>query len=473
MRDRLRRGLTAALLAAGVLTAAAGQADTTLNLTRVEAVALARSAYLAGNLALADAIARHLIQADPADVEALLILSAAEEALGHPEVGLEFGRRAWAAARAQGREAALRHEIARQTAHAALSAGRHFTTTAWLRRALSVAPGPEAAAATARDLAEVRQHSPLHFSFSASVSPTDNLNAGASTGLLAIDEIVVGQISGWSVAHAGFVANGQAGVTWDLGTSAGGRRQDSLSADLSFALHALTPAEQAANPTLDASDLDMTTARLSWARDFALPRSNRAGRWTLEASQTFYGGAPLAPGLRGSLDLGLPAAKGAERILTAVIERQWQDAPSNSVDGFSLGLNGSRQTPVLGGAMISYGLTGSKLDSDWSNTSYASLAAQVTLSPDARLGPFRAALTLGGDWRDYPVYSLGFANVTKGRTDLGAFLQLKIGLDQPRALGPKLTVTPILGLERRITTSNISKYDTRATTLTLGLAAAF
>ena len=55
-------------------------------MSRAEGLRLARILYLNGDAMLANAIARSLIAADPGDVEALLLMSASEEAMAEPRL---------------------------------------------------------------------------------------------------------------------------------------------------------------------------------------------------------------------------------------------------------------------------------------------------------------------------------------------------------------------------------------------------
>jgi hypothetical protein len=93
----------------------------------------------------------------------------------------------------------------------------------------------------------------------------------------------------------------------------------------------------------------------------------------------------------------------------------------------------------------------------------------VMLDPGLDLGPVQARFGMGVSFRDYEAYSLGFANVTKGRTDRGLWLRAGLGLDDVKVGG----MVPTLSLMRQMSWSNISKYETDSTTLQLGLSAEF
>lgn len=457
------RALRAAALALGVMLAGAGAAETVL-LSRAQAIQIGRAAYLEGNPGLANAIARQLIQSDPRDVEALLLLSASEEALGRPASGYLFGQRAWEAARAQGRPKALRYEIARQTAHAAMSGDRLRVAGRWLRLSMDVAPAAAERRQSAADLSQVSAATPLTFSGSFQVSPTDNVNNGASTGLLVVDDTVIGGISGWSVAQPGQVASARITATRNLGVTASGKARNALTFGLTGTMHWLTHSGQNLNP----HDLDMWTASAGWVHEIALPDHDRPMSLTTELGQSWYAGRAYAPSLRVAARYPLTPTDQGGLDLSASVERQWLDAPSGTVDGASLSLDGGR--PVEGlKARLGYGIGGTFLRSDWSNSTYDSFSAYLSLTPDRRIGPVETTFRVGGSWRRYQDYSLGFANVTRGRTDQGLWVEAAMSLPDVSYRG----LSPMLTLRRQKTDSNISKYQTDETALYFGLAADF
>ena len=461
-----RLGLTCAVVLA-LFVGDRAQAET-LDLTRAEAIVVARKAFLGGEPALADAIARQLVAADPKDVEALLLLAASEEALGRADSGYYWGQKAWAAARGGRASPALRYEIARQTAHAALTGENFHAAARWLNRSVAVAPDANAAGQSQRDLAQVRARMPLTYSASLQISPTDNLNNGASTGLLVVDDTVIGGISGWSVAHAGYLATAQVGAVWSLGVTPSGKARNSFGLTMTSVLHALTKAEAQANPTLRASDLDMWSLTGSWVHEIALPGADHPLALTVEATQNWYGGAAYAPSLRGKVDYDLPQRGQTAWHLSGVIEHQWQDAPSNGVNGISLGLDGTRALRVLN-ADLTYGISATALRSDWSNSTYDGAEAHLSLQSLGQIGPFQPSLGIGANWRHYAEYSLGFANVTDGRTDQGIWAQ--VGLTLPEVhIG---VLSPTISLRSTDVRSNISKYQTHSTAVYLGLSAQF
>lgn len=362
---------------------------------------MARQAYLSGDPVVTYAIASKISTADPGDVEALLLLSASTEALGHPRVAFAFGKRAWAEAQKAKRATGLRFDIAQQTAHAALSAGNFRGAALWLGRAVDLAPNPDVRSQRQADRRRIESLVRLSFSADLQVSPTDNLNNGATTGLLIVQDQVVGRISGWSVAHAGILTYGKIGADYALGVTGSGKARNSLGVAISATLHRLTAPAAAADPKLQGADLDLWTTSLHWTQERFLDGAAFAGRptmrLTLEASQNWFAGQPYSPTLRGEIEVPLTMTQGPDDLsLVATLERQWQDAPSGVVTGASLHLQGlSDLTLPWAKGQLGYGFGATVLRSDWSNTTSDSLDASLTLDPGLPAGPVHSRFGIG------------------------------------------------------------------------------
>jgi len=154
----------------------------TVELTRKQALVLAEQAYMAGDLVLANAIGRRLLEADGHDVEALMVLSATEPGLGNSRSGRIAGRSAWQAARVENRPEPLRFAIARRTAKAALAEGRPILAQYWLRRSLAFAPDQTAWLQSGADIQAIRARMRFQVWAQVAFAPTTNLNGGVPTG---------------------------------------------------------------------------------------------------------------------------------------------------------------------------------------------------------------------------------------------------------------------------------------------------
>lgn len=189
-------------LATAVFMFLAGSAlaETSIDLPIPEARALATQAALGGEPETARRIAAALLQADPNDRAALLVLAAVEPQLGRPTQGRLAGARAYAVSVSD----AEKYEAARLTALAAANEGRFTLAQWWLRRALTVAPTPADAAQTMTDARGVRNLNPWSSNVALSFAPSDNATGGQSGetidlfGLPFSPQPIDRALSGWS-----------------------------------------------------------------------------------------------------------------------------------------------------------------------------------------------------------------------------------------------------------------------------------
>lgn len=457
-------GVLRALALAGALALAAPAQAQIVQMSRADGLQLARGLYLEGNAAMANAIARRLVEADPNDVEALLLLSASTEALGDPAAALAYGRRAWEAARAASRPAALRHEIARQTAHAALSAGRVMAARRWLARAVRIAPGPAQAAQSRKDLEFVSAASPTSAALRFHLTPTSNINGGSVSGLFMVDDVVIGGLSGWSEAQPGVIA----GASLDLETALGSDGRARIGLSLSESLPVLSPAAARANPGLDAGDLEQQSATLRLEQDLAI--AGNPARLTLSASEAWTAGAAAGPALRAALDLSLPSRPGTSLAITATTERQWTTAQGGITDGFALSLESRTRIEPLAGTLQA-GASLRVTMSDWVNTTYSGYDLSLGWAADKPIAGvnWSVLMTAGGARFDRFQPIGGGIEATSGRSDTALGLLLSLRPANALLFG----LTPFATLSHNANRSNISRYTTQSSAVTLGLSQEF
>lgn len=173
----MRRLLAAALLALAAGGPADGAAAQEVTLSLGEARGVAVQALAQGDPVLAATLARGLLEADPADSQALTILSVASGLTGDTGGALDYGRRAWAAADTP----IERFDAASATARALAARGAYTRAQVWLRRSAQAAPSAEARAEAEANFRWTRAANPLSLQFSLSVAPSSNVNAGSSS----------------------------------------------------------------------------------------------------------------------------------------------------------------------------------------------------------------------------------------------------------------------------------------------------
>lgn len=461
LRGARRTGLAAAL---GIFALGHVAAAETVTLSRNQALVLASHAVSTGDLVLANVIANRLLEGDPEDVQALMVLAATEPALGRAAYGRSMGRKAWAASR--GRPTELRYNIARLTAKAALVEGRPALAQFWLRRAMDVAPNPQAVAQTGQDFQNVRARTPLHWKLDLQVSPSSNINGGSDVGLLIVDEYYIGTLGGWSEAKSGLLTTLDAEVLYALPPSANGQYILGMHADATQ--YRLSASAQAASPELDASVLNRTTVELLLRREQNRPGSKLPLSMTLTFGQSWQGGYVLGPHLRAEARTALVLRNDASLWLSGTLERQWQQGGLGRADALQLQLSGTKAVPALAGQVnVSLGATAAR--ADYVNSNYNSVNLRLGYAPKKTIAGAEIAVALNTGWRGYDRFSLGFAEVTRGRTDesWGATLDVVV---------PKLSImgfAPDLTLTHQTTSSNISRYSGTQTSIALGIRSNF
>lgn len=432
-----------------------------LDLTLEQARYIAKEAFSAGEYALSKALALRLLEANPKDAQALLVLAATEPKLGNPTAGRIAGRMAWAAA---AKMPALRYEIARYTAAAAFQEGRPTMAQFWLRRAADAAPTADSYRQTTEDFAELRARNPLRFGIDLVVTPTSNLNRGAKTGLLIIDDsLVVGPLSGSSMALSGVRTVAQARISYALPARA--RSQSTVGLRFFGSLNSFSAEAKRLAPDLSASDLNQYAAEVSFNHDFLLPNSRRPISLGLAAGQSFSNDGPLGPHIR--IDAGLPLVMGqtASVQIRSTYETQWQSG--GAVNAASVTLAGSRQN--RSGGRLGWSVSVNDIDGRKVNQTYRSVMGDISYALGKPVGPVMLSAKLSAGLSDYPNYMLGLWSVTKGRQDQ----EIALSVDMIFADYGLWGYAPKLSLTAQQTRSNISRFDTVELGLTLGFESKF
>ncbi len=462
MRPAIARAVRAAALALALAGQGAAETPRAAVLTLDEAYIVARQAYASGDPALAYAIARRLLQADPQDARALLLVAAVAPLLGEGAEGLAAGQAAWRAA--QGKPL-LRYEVARFTARAALASDRPGAAQLWLRRAADLAPDPQAAAQTARDYADLRKARRFTWGLDVSVTPTDNVNGGASGDVLTVnDSLPIGVLSGDAQALAGTRAALSARAVWTLPD--GPARSATIGLRAYATAHRLTGDARAQAPAArGGAAFDFAVAEATGSltlRPAALPGPLRL---TVGAGQSWYGGDLLGPHLRG--EAGISLLERSDRLLRFSVgaERQWRD--EGLVDARILRLDGGVALAQAGRLMV--GLSVSAVTGEAPNGTYGGATLEASFIPARPLGPVALQLGASVGVRTWDFYRLGPFGVPDGRQDVTATLDLQAGFPDLSRFG----YMPVVTLSAERTRSNISRFDTRTLGITFGLSSQF
>lgn len=177
MRCRWALGVALAtgLSAMGQLTTASPSATLSMSVTPEAGRALARHALDIGNPDLALRVARQVLAADPEDVGALMLLTAALTRTDQAAEAVSTGRKAFGLSV----EAGQKFEAAYLTAAALSALNRPYAAKFWLRRADNYRAKPAEKALLTDAFQKLDARTPLTLHLSAAGGPSDNVNGGS------------------------------------------------------------------------------------------------------------------------------------------------------------------------------------------------------------------------------------------------------------------------------------------------------
>lgn len=445
---RLLRGAALALAMLGAPAAA----ETRLSIpeARQFAVQLVQS----GQPTAARAAARALLQHDPDDIVALIVLSRASRDLGDYRTAETAARRAFRLAESD----KDRFSAALAMAQALASHGRHSSAQFWLRRAAEVAPDDRHRMVAVRDFAYVRGRNPWRAALSFGAFPSSNVNDGPTTNTLIIGGMEFSNPDAVPLSGFGFSTGFDLSRRWELDP----KSQLLLGLSGNVTEYVLSSGARAAVPSARGSDFGNAglSASLGWARQ----EGAHQVRVTAEAGRDWQAGAVLSDWQQLRLSYGHSFA--ADRQLSlgfSLTDTTRQDAAIRS----------SLRTTIEAGwawgaadkDRWSLGLSLGKVASD--AASVARHEAEVRLDwQQARpmLGlALSAYASVGIKSYDRPLY------IAAAREDVTARLGLSAVLVNLDYLG----FAPEVGLTVSGTESNISAMTTRKAELRLGLKSTF
>ncbi len=454
-----RTFLAAALLAGAVALAAAvpaapASAETRLDppSARALAIRLARD----GQLLAARAIALALLERDPGDVTALIVLSRVERDLGAHRAAAAAGRRAFRLA-GNGQD---RFAAALATAQALSSDGRRTEAQLWLRRAAHAAPDEQARRIAIRDFRYVRARNPLSVQLSFGLTPSDNVNGGPTSTTLVIGGFEF--VNPDAVPLPGVIASAGADLGYTLDISPATALRAGLA--LSATAVALGPEARRKVPSARGSDYGDSEVAVS----LGLSHSLSGGRLRLglqaEAGREWSGGVPFmdAARLSASADLALgPATRAGVRV-----EVERQDRLDHALRSADVLTFGSRLVHALprGGALevdLAFGRTDSR------SAAIAQRSVRLGLGWTLAQPVAGAETTLITrlELRDYdrPLFA------ADPREDIGTDLGIRMVFRELDVMG----FVPRVQIDARRNRSSVALYDTRSLSLHLGIQSSF
>lgn len=431
-----------------------------------EARALAVQAVLSGDAAGAREIAAALLTGNPDDRAALIVLAAAEPALGRPAAGRLAAARAWRLSATD----ADRYEAARLAALAAQREGRSFLSLWWLRRALDAAPSEAERERTQADARLVRARSPWRADVELSFAPSDNVNGGSESELSEIDGLpFLGTISADGRALSGFAATLDATLARRLQEDEGSRTEASVrlwgrAVTLSDEARELLASDRTPGleETVTGTDFSSAGLELGLGHDRALG-------WGVAGLDAVAGTVWVGDDddfaydflrLEGSLLVPV-----GER--TALRVQAFAEERDGGLVERRRGVSAAWTTQTDVGPMT-FSLGRTATGGENGQTRGDAWSAAVRLGLARPVGPARLAVTVTGRWAEFPDYQVLFP-VPGGRQDDEARVTLEAAFPGLSRRG----FVPVVTLDATRTTSNVSRFDGDGVGLSFALRSSF
>lgn len=354
----------------------------------------------------------------------------------------------------------LRYAAALVTAQALSTKGHKTRAQMWLRRAAEIAPDDVRRAQAVRDFRFVRATNPWSVQARFGISPSSNVNRGPTdntfiwNGLTFIDPTLV-PLSGYEVSSG-------LSVERRITLPANNRLRFGLVFDDSRFV--LSPSSRRRVPTARASDYDFSAAEARLAYDWSPPSGRSAQTASITFGRNWSGGDHLTDYLRAGIMTSRIVSDRDRLSLRLSVERQWRkDASVRSGDVVTIGGQWSRA--LQGGDRISLDLSMSDMTSDSASIAHQKARIGLNYALGTPVLGARTTLSLGfeGRWYDRPLY------IATPREDEKLLVGGTLVFTEFDLFG----FAPKVGLTATRTKSNVSRFETEALELHLGLQSVF
>lgn len=407
-----------------------------------QARALARQAFQAGNIALAEQIAAALLQRNPDDAEALLIRALSARRAGAFDIAEDSAAAAYRASE----NPALQFDAAIVVAD--LKARKEQFTRAefWLRRADNVAPDDQRKEVAARAFRNVSRLNPLSIQLRFTARPSNNVNNGAETL-----EISLGGLP-FSIDPSGQQLGGyeaSTGVSLTYRLSEDENQKTEALAELFYRKIWLDSRAKDLVPTAEGSDFDYGVVIAGLRHQRLIWPELGTSEVTSLLGQSWYGGDELARWGELQLRQTVRTSNAQQlRFGTTIRSENRLDSDINSSESLALSVDLTRAAESGG----SFGL-GATIKNIWSDSGTVDLAS-VALRANRRLdriGAIKPRLSASVEQRNYHKFS----TVAGGRDDTTMSLGIDITFPDVSYFG----FLPQASLRARRTWSTVDIYD--------------
>ena len=441
-------------LIAVLVALAALPADAQTRISREEGRAFAAQLLTDGQPAAAAEVLRALIQADPEDVIALVLMSRSARAQGDGERARHFARRAWTAAETP--EHRFAAAVVRAQAHATDTPGP--LSVWWMRRALQIAPDEAARDFARTEAAALRRAAPLSVTLSFGLAPRSNINNGGANELYdlhpAVADLLRAYFGNPNLRPQGTLREGErplSGLELNGGLTLRYRlseTRDSLT-NLTFRVtgrtYRLSDEAKADSPGVSGSDFSDTV--LSFGLSHRWVAESGTFGLDIEAGRIFYGGEPHSDIARATLGHSWALDEAVLTLDATLAGTRFADPEDDPSREIGLGLRYTRPVDL---GRLDLGLTVTDVASDTPDRAYLGVGLEAGL----RFLDGAADVTLGLEHRSYDETRY----IAETREDWIGTLSASYAVTEWETFG----FQPVLTLNARRLWSNAERPETRS-----------
>lgn len=459
-----KRALTAGLL---LLTPAAALAQTAADPGTVVSVAEARQlgliAIREGRPDLAAQVARALLAGNANDPYAHFLLANAMLDQNRLPEAAQAGKLAYRHAGSPEQS----YQSARIAALASYQQGHFSQAQWWLRKAAHNAPDQKRLAQSVAEFAAVRQQNPFSYDLRFSAAPSDNVNNGSSGPLSLIDGVpVVGLLSADAQALSGLNVRVGASLSYRLARTPRSETALRISADVKKVT--LSQAAKASLGTVPAPKLDTRKLEFALQRTYLPQQSPYRLSYGASVGRQWQSG--ITPESFAKLSAGVARAISPETMVSLTLSGETRSKPAGRTKGDDvLSASGSFVHALPGDGTVRGSLYASRYLTEASGRSSDTLGLVVSYLPAPQFSMLQWSVSAGAQTAQFDGYSLAGIAVPGGRSDASAFAELELLFPQLDYSG----FAPSLALRHQISNSNVSRFDSRETSVSLSVKSLF
>ncbi|RUS59381.1 DUF560 domain-containing protein [Pseudorhodobacter sp. E13] len=425
-----------------------------------DARVLGLEAIRLGRPELAAEIAMALLAADPADSFGHFLMANSLMRMNEPRMAERAAKQAYRYAKTPEQS----FQSARLAADLAFQRGALTTSQWWLRKSAEAAPDEARMAKSIALFRGVKRRNPWRVQLAFSARPSDNVNNGSSGQYNIIDGLpFVGKLSEDAQAVKGVVA--EAAVTLGYRLRQSGQSETSVGAQITTRRVHLSTGEKTrlgGDPGFGWNRISLSL-RHEWAPADSRHRfslEGTAGRMDYQSGSdySFWG-----------LALGHRAILSERAFLDSAIEAEQRSDQGTRRGDRSYSIRSSLIFQRENKDMIAATLLGNRFDTTITGRSSTMVGAQISYTLADPIGPVGLSGSLGLQRSQANGYSLVGLTVPGGKKDTTRYAEVQMQFNDVSYAG----FAPHLRLRHQSTRSNVSRFDAREVSATLGIASKF